>query len=219
MRILGFQNWLFTILLLRFNICFRVFLLLSFLSCVCALVSVSCQSIEIRVHSVYAYFSIRVRSQRKWTKKTEQDFHSFAHSSLRCEPHPPKKKINILVIQSVVLAFLHCCWLSLFLLLTITVLRIQFKRMPNRTEWAMAHTQIALCFCYGVSILEILLYAFYVSIESSITHDIFTQMAVVCRVFCAWWARVGLFVFVKMRLAYCDSIPFFLSFFFSLSTD
>lgn len=112
-RILGFQNWLFTILLLQFNICFRVF----FLYFMC--VSDSCQSIFVCTVCVY----LRVHFQ--WLNQMERIEWQFIHSLIL---------LKYVVIQSVVLAFfflsflLHCCWLSLFLLLTITVLRIQFKR-------------------------------------------------------------------------------------------
>lgn len=76
---------------------------------------------------------------------------------------------------------LHCFWLSLFLLLTITVLRIQFRRIEKKNLFknSMAqHIKRSHSLSHSIStnatLNEISLYAFYVSIESSVLLTIFS---------------------------------------------
>lgn len=109
-RILGFQNWLFTILLLRFNICFRVFFslfLFIFVSCVC--VSDSCQS-KYRVARI-VYVFLRVRN----------DIHSLPLRTHRLRVYIFRHSIR-------------CFWRYFFfsaLLLTFFIFIIDYYRFEN----------------------------------------------------------------------------------------
>ena len=146
-------------------------------------VSDSCQSKYRVARIVYVFLRVHLH----WTKR-----HSFIHS--RSYSYS-SSACTFFVIQSVVLAlffFLHCCWLSLFLLLTITVLRIQFKRIeknPFRNSMAQ-HNVFAFSVSFSFDECDVewnftLCILCFNRIER-ITHDIFTQMVVVvCRIFCA----------------------------------
>lgn len=133
------ENWLFTILLIRFNICFR---------CSCWLSFSYVRYMSIVSLSICIYMCVYTQKEGKLCAQIRCACVSNSSSNCWC---PWMRCFGI--FNSALL------WLSLFLLLTITILRIQFKRIPKSNSMAQ-HNVITRHF-------EILLYAFYVSIRMS----------------------------------------------------
>lgn len=156
---LGFQNWLFTIPLLRFNICFRVFSSRFFsLSCVSNSRQLNC------VHCTVCVFlpMIFIHSTLSpWLFILCRHSMFFFHFCTVCD---------ILYFYYWLLSFVFFICLFFFFI-------CEFN-LQNRIGW---HSTMVL---YCIHELEFLLYAFYVSIASSVIHNICSKWKSFCTVYC-----------------------------------